>query len=645
MALSPATAESGGLAHCPRCKRAVDPRVLALATTLQPTLITLAQSRLSHWQPSDGLCPDCVLTLVSLHAAQRSPSSLHTTTDPPTTFPYYHPDEETVLSQTVRLPRHDSFDGSGVTVAFLDSGFYPHPDLAVSADWPDAPEWSRLSEGELRRVLSAHPLRLIHYVDLTDEQQAEGLAQPSLWDGAGNSWHGQMTTTTAVGNGLLSGGEYTGYAPSATVLPIKIGRRGGRIPEDDILRGLNWLLEEDRWAQYGVRVLNVSVGGDYPEPWHLNSVCLAAEELAQRGVFIAAAAGNSQQELLLAPAQAPAVLTVGGVDDGNRHWVPFGQDDTVDLPDVADATGLTLYPHNWGRVGAGHGLVRKPEALALGRWLPSPVLPPSPVFDEMVAIAHLRTRMRRGGPGLAALAQHWRDALHSDPIYRQRRAGETTNDWYGEIWRALRKRMNAHKWIHAYYQHVDGTSVSVAQVSAVAAQMIQANPALTPRRIKRLIVDTALSLDHLPRERSGAGVIQPRRAVAAALRTAQGLLTGLPPSATQPEILPDAPRFGSGDQMVYVGLWMPNARAVSVVGAFNGWQPDAWCLDQSRPGWWHGVLALSPGAHHYRFWATDIEGAAIWLPDPENPAQVESGYAAGHSLLVLSSDRPDRQDG
>lgn len=625
MAASWAAAPVGAVNHCPRCGRAVDARLLAYATTLRPALIHLAQSSIAGWQPGDGLCPDCVMVLVRLLAAQRSPLSLHTTTEPPTTFPYYHPDEETVLSQAARLPRHSGFDGSGVTVAFLDSGFYPHPDLSTDDTWPDAPEWSRLSERDLRRVLAARPLRLVHYVDLTDARQAEGLEQPSLWDGAGDSWHGQMTTTVALGNGLLSGGEYAGYAPAAGVLPIKIGRRGGRIPEDDILRGLNWLLEDDRWQRYGVRVLNVSVGGDYPEPWHLNPVCLAAEELAQRGVFIAAAAGNSELEQLLAPAQAPAVLTVGGIDDGNRRW----------LPDGDGASGLRLYPHNWGRVGAGHGLLRKPEVLALGRWLPSPVLPPSPVFDEMVAIAHLRARLRSGGPGLAALAQHWRDALHSDPIYRRRRAGQSADDWRDEMWRALRKRMNAHKWIHAYYQHVDGTSVAVAQVSALAAQMIQANPSLTPGRVKRLIMDTALPLAHLPRERTGAGVIQPTRAVAAAQRAIHGPLTGLPLSATQPETLPDAPKYGAGVRVVYVGLWLPDARGVSVVGAFNGWQPDLWCLAQARPGWWHGMLMLPPGSYLYRFWATHADGSVAWLPDPENPAQVESGYAAGHSLLQL----------
>ena len=106
-------------------------------------------------------------------------------------------------------------------------------------------------------------LRLHHYVDLTDGAQRSGLDQPSLWDGAGDSWHGKMTTVIAAGNGLLSHGRFRGYAPARTILPIKIGRSDGRIPEEDILRGLEWLLAADRWRRHDVRVLNVSVGGDF----------------------------------------------------------------------------------------------------------------------------------------------------------------------------------------------------------------------------------------------------------------------------------------------------------------------------------------------------------------------------------------------
>jgi len=356
---------------CPLCGAPADPRLLYKAADLAEPVRRLLMRRREGWRLEDGLCPACALEAARLHAAERSPGSLHTTTDPQTTFPYFHTDEQNVRSQAERLPAHDGFDGAGVTIAFLDSGYYPHPDLTATTVWPNPPEWQSLNARQWRAVLQRRPMRLLQYVDLTDGAERVGLDQASLWDGAGDSWHGQMTTAIAAGNGLLSGGRYRGYAPGASILAIKIGRGGGRIPEEDILRGLNWLLQDDHWQEYGVRVLNVSVGGDFEDDWRDNPVCLAAEELAQRGVFIAAAAGNSAVERLLAPAQAPPVMTTGGVDDHNAPWA---------AGDERAAAALDLYPHNWKQVAAQDRLICKPEVLALGRWLPSPILPVNPLF-------------------------------------------------------------------------------------------------------------------------------------------------------------------------------------------------------------------------------------------------------------------------
>ena len=81
----------------------------------------------------------------------------------------------------------------------------------------------------------------------------------------------------------------------------------------------------------------------------------------------------------------------------------------------------------------------------------------------------------------------------------------------------LQARINSHKLIDAKHQHVDGTSVSAAIVSAVVAQMIEANPRLTPAQIQAILMQTAQPLDAVPRAQQGAGSIDPARAVRAAL--------------------------------------------------------------------------------------------------------------------------------
>jgi serine protease AprX len=66
------------------------------------------------------------------------------------------------------------FTGKSITIAFLDSGFYPHPDLA----------------GRIR-----------FYKDLAGEHALLDKNDPiESWQ-----WHGTQTSVVAAGNGIYSG--------------------------------------------------------------------------------------------------------------------------------------------------------------------------------------------------------------------------------------------------------------------------------------------------------------------------------------------------------------------------------------------------------------------------------------------------------
>ncbi len=249
------------------------------------------------------------------------------------------------------------------------------------------------------------------------------------------------------------------------------------------------------------------------------------------------------------------------------------------------------------------------------------------------------------------LLTHWQRSLH--------KAGDGApqldeeDQVMPEVWHALRRRMNAHKWVHPYYQHVDGTSVAVAQVSAVAAQMAAANGRLAGDEVRRLLLATALPLPHLPAPQAGAGLLQPAQAVAAALRAAGGILQGLPVSgarlseaelhkwAAQGKLpvltLDELPQAAGA---VYFGCFAPHAAAASLIGSFNHWQPGRLPLQPAGNGWWHAAVLLPAGAHAYRFWLerSDGMGGAVrgcWQCDDENPTRCESGYRDDHSLVAL----------
>jgi len=67
------------------------------------------------------------------------------------------------------------------------------------------------------------------------------------------------------------------------------------------------------------------------------------------------------------------------------------------------------------------------------------------------------------------------------------------------------------------YQLTTGTSVAAAEVSGIAALLIQRNPALTPVAVRKILMETAKPLGPKPRNRDfGAGLVNAFDAVRAA---------------------------------------------------------------------------------------------------------------------------------
>jgi serine protease AprX len=261
------------------------------------------------------------------------------------------------------------------------------------------------------------------------------------------------------------------------------------------------------------------------------------------------------------------------------------------------------------------------------------------MFREMVALGKLHENL------------HDYATTMTHAAIPEERNEQTLPAWWQASWSAVRMGMNTHKWVHPYYQHVDGTSVAVTQVSAVAAQMFEANPNLTARQVRDLLLATALPLAHKPFLRTGQGILQPTQAVAAALRTPNGILANLPTSATvmtrgelrkwldQGKVTyTDFTGVMSAESStaIYFGYYAPQAVGVSLVGSFNQWQVDQLPLQRLSNGWWQLVIPLPPGRHLYRFWIdTGPYTPNEWHADPENPLRMESGYGQGHSLVVV----------
>src|SRR5258705_8268567 len=172
-----------------------------------------------------------------------------------------------------------------------------------------------------------------------------------------------MTSVVATGNGGLTDGFYRGIASDANVVLVKIGRTG-RISEDQIQQGLEWVLAH--MEEHQIRVVNISAGGDFEESYLTNPLSQTVERCVRAGVTVVCAVGNAGHvpgHPVLPPASAPSCIAVGGLDDKNS----------------LDRARRGMYRSSYGPTIDG---LQKPELIAPGIWVAAPILPSTPTAEE-----------------------------------------------------------------------------------------------------------------------------------------------------------------------------------------------------------------------------------------------------------------------
>jgi serine protease AprX len=358
-----------------------------------------------------------------------------------------------ILSLPERLDANTRYAGRGVCMGIVDSGFYPHPDLMRPK----------------RRVKA--------YADAARDVPVAGeffTPQPF-------GWHGTMTACTAAGNGYVSGGRYRSLANEADVVLIKASVDDGRIRGKHVANAIRFPL---RYPHLGIKILNVSLGVIPSDP-DVEQVEAAVREVVAAGICVFAAAGNTPGAPPLAPGSMPEAITCGGSNDKNN--------DNLDDEEH--------WPSSHGKTK--HG-VHKPDLLAPAIWLPAPMLPGTLVAREAAPLFQLLSVLEE------ASAEHGFSETRQTATPEERASVQALID-------AVAKRINRCKYISPDYQHVDGTSFASPIAASVAAQMLEANPSLTPAEVREGLLSTAVPIPKLDKDRQGAGVIRPRLAVEWAL--------------------------------------------------------------------------------------------------------------------------------
>lgn len=234
-------------------------------------------------------------------------------------YRFFEKDRLLPVPQRIRL--RGPYRGRGVGIAFIDSGFQPHPDLT----WPG---------------------RIAAHKDFS-HRGAELFGPAEVL-----TWHGLQTAVVGAGNGALSRRRYRSCAPESHVALLKV-KGPGRIRLDDFIDCLWWVMREGR--HHGIRIAVFAVAMD-PGVDRYGYVDAAIESLTKAGICVVAAAGNSYQTPLVPPASAPAAITVGGYVDHNS----------------ADPRRFTPYP--------GPLTASKPDLLGPAAYIPTPLHPDHPLF-------------------------------------------------------------------------------------------------------------------------------------------------------------------------------------------------------------------------------------------------------------------------
>lgn len=327
---------------CPLCEAPTPREQLTPAGWISPEVE--AQLRRDHpeWHRAHGACPACVQQYLLHTLLNKGETALHESIQ--AVWPLGAEAAFGALPTPLRLHADPRFTGRGVTLAMVDSAFYPHPDLTQPTNriraWVDA----------------SQPSLTARYFKPNEMPRWPG------WDaGAAGQWHGTMTSVAAAGNGWLSQGLYRGLASDANLVLIQTMDGNGHLTNDSILRALQWLRQNR--TTLDVKVVNLSLGADPTGTLRGNAIDTEVEALVREGVTVCVAAGNNGERRLLPPATAPSALTVGGLDDKNTF-----NDDEVEL-----------WHSNYGESLGG---ALKPELVAPSIWVVAPVLPESELACE-----------------------------------------------------------------------------------------------------------------------------------------------------------------------------------------------------------------------------------------------------------------------
>lgn len=351
-----------------------------------------------------------------------------------------------------------NYDGTGVGIAVIDSGIdKPHELLNKSLLDVYKPLL-----GSDYNVLKLGTLSTVVY------EKSFVPTDTSVSDPYG---HGTHITSVISGRKEFLGASYSGIAPGANILNLRVLNQYGSGRTSDVIAAIDWCITNR--TLYNIKIINLSLGTPAVDSYKKDPLCLAARRAFDAGIVVVAAAGNYGKDLMgrkvyggiNSPGIEPSVITVGA---SNTQGTDQRSDDTVATYSsrgpsrgyIVDSNGTKIYDN-----------LIKPEIVAPG--------------NRIVGA------MSVGSPDNMLITQN-----PSLKVY------PNTRDLLGV------KRIGT--------MQLSGTSIAVPVVAGAVALMLQANPNLTPSLVKSILMYSAQQIAGFNTLEQGAGELNVHGAVSLA---------------------------------------------------------------------------------------------------------------------------------
>jgi serine protease AprX len=194
-----------------------------------------------------------------------------------------------VMDNVVR--QQYALDGSGIGIAVIDSGVYPHDDL-------------KNASGTASRIVYS-------------ESFVSG--DTSTTDLYG---HGTHVAGILAGSGRdsVSGypQQYAGLAPNANIINLRVLDKNGAGSDSQVIAAIQRAVQLKN--TYNIRIINLSLGRPVYESTSQDPLCQEVEAAWKAGIVVVVAAGNSGRDnsqgklgyaTIQSPGNDPLVITVG----------------------------------------------------------------------------------------------------------------------------------------------------------------------------------------------------------------------------------------------------------------------------------------------------------------------------------------------